>query len=398
MAISEHVSILREGSTAWNRWRNANPDCVPDLTGITIERALLTSADLNHCRLAGSKLQQAVLSGANLTGADLMEVDFLAADLSNANLSGANLSKAVLFQANVRDARLDAAKMYGAELRQANFAGASFRDSDLSIADLRGANLSGARFAGADLGGTNLAGAILAGTDLGGAIAWQTIFGSIDLSTALGLDRIRHRGPSIVGIDTLYQSQGKIPEAFLRGCGVPDQFISYVRSLVGPHSEFYSCFLSYSTKDQDFAEKLYADLQGRGVRCWFAPQDVRGGQKIHQQIDEAIQLADRVLLVLSDASMRSEWVKTEIAKARQRELIERKQVLFPISLVPFDRIREWSAFEAETGKDAAKEVREYFIPDFSNWQDEDSYSRASSRLLRDLALSAEPGIRSGGGR
>lgn len=298
----------------------------------------------------------------------------------------------------MRDARLDAAKMYGAELRQGNFAEASFRGSDLTVADLRGANLSGATFAGADLGGTNLAGAILAGTDFGEAIAWETVFGSVDLSTALGLDRIRHRGPSIVGIDTLYQSHGKIPEAFLRGCGVPEQFISYVRSLVGPPVEFRSCFLSYSTQDQEFAEKLYADLQARGVRCWFAPQDVRSGLKLHEQINEAIELADRVLLVLSDASMRSEWVKTEIGRARQRELIERNQVLFPISLVPFERIREWSAFEAETGKDAAKEVRESFIPDFSNWRDEDSYSRASSTLLRDLALSAEPRIRSWGGR
>lgn len=88
MAISEHLSILREGSTAWNRWRKSNPDFVPDLTGITIERALLASANLSHCRLAGSKFQQGILSGADLTAADLMKVDFLAADLSGADLSG----------------------------------------------------------------------------------------------------------------------------------------------------------------------------------------------------------------------------------------------------------------------------------------------------------------------
>lgn len=398
MTAGEHRSILREGSTAWNRWRKANPDFVPDLTGLTLERASLASANLSRCRLAGSKLQQAVLAGANLTGADLTDVNFLAADLSGANLTGANLSNAVLFQANVRDALLDAAKLYGAELRQANFAEASFLGADLTVADLRGANLSGTKFGGADLGGTNLAGASVAGADFGDAIVWETIFGSIDLSAALGLDRIQHRGPSIIGIDTLYQSQGRIPEAFLRGCGVPEQFISYVRALVGRPIEFYSCFLSYSTKDQDFADKLYADLQARGVRCWFAPQDVQGGVKLHEQIDEAISSADRVLLILSDASIRSEWVKTEIAKARERELIERKQILFPISIVPFERIREWSAFETETGRDPAREVREYFIPDFSAWKDEDSYWRASSRLLKDLLLSSEPGIRSGGGR
>jgi hypothetical protein len=200
----------------------------------------------------------------------------------------------------------------------------------------------------------------------------------------------------VIGIDTLVQSSGKIPEGFLRGCGVPERFITYARALLGEPIEFYSCFLSYARKDQEFANKLYADLQARGVRCWFAPQDIQGGRKIHEQIDEAIRVADRVLLILSEDSMRSEWVKTEISNARRRELTERKRVLFPISLVPFERIREWNAFEAGTGTDSARELREYFIPDFSQWQDPDAYSRAASRLLKDLALTADPVTRPGG--
>src|SRR5207302_8972620 len=37
-----------------------------------------------------------------------------------------------------------------------------------------------------------------------------------------------------------------------------------------PPNEFYSCFISYSNHDQDIAERLYVDLQSKGVRCWFA--------------------------------------------------------------------------------------------------------------------------------
>ena len=33
-----------------------------------------------------------------------------------------------------------------------------------------------------------------------------------------------------------------------------------MRSLVGKPIDFYSCFISYSTKDDDFAQRLYADL------------------------------------------------------------------------------------------------------------------------------------------
>jgi TIR domain len=94
---------------------------------------------------------------------------------------------------------------------------------------------------------------------------------------------------------------------------------SYVKSVGGESIEFYSCFISYSTKDQDFADHLYADLQAAGARCWFAPHDIQGGRKIHEQIDEAIRLHDKLLLILSNASMSSNWVKTEIANARDRE-------------------------------------------------------------------------------
>ena len=148
--------------------------------------------------------------------------------------------------------------------------------------------------------------------------------------------------------------------------------------------QYYSLFISYSSKDQKFALKLYDDLQNNGVRCWFAPEDIKGGRKIYQQIDEAIKTHDRLLLILSKNSMNSEWVKTEIAYARQKVTKENWQVLFPVSLVDYQKIKEWKCFDGDTGKDTAKEIREYFIPDFSNWQDQEAYQSTFERLLRDL--------------
>jgi hypothetical protein len=150
---------------------------------------------------------------------------------------------------------------------------------------------------------------------------------------------------------------------------------------------FYSCFISYSTKNQDFADRLHADLQNKGVRCWFAPHDIQGGKKIHEQIDEAIRLHDKLLLILSPHSLESEWVKTEIAKARKREVRDQRRVLFPIRLAPFETLRDWECFDADTGKDSAREIREYFIPNFSNWKNHDSYQEAFQSLIRDLKAS-----------
>jgi hypothetical protein len=175
-----------------------------------------------------------------------------------------------------------------------------------------------------------------------------------------------------------------IPESFLRGAGVPDDFITYTKSLIANPVEFYSCFISYSTKDHEFADRLHADLQNKGVRCWFAPHDTQGGKKLHEQIDEAIRLHDKLLLILSRHSMESEWVKTEIAKARKREMRDKRRVLFPVRLVPFEALRDWECFDADTGKDSAREIREYFIPDFSNWKNHDSFQEAFRRLINDL--------------
>jgi hypothetical protein len=154
--------------------------------------------------------------------------------------------------------------------------------------------------------------------------------------------------------------------------------------MVGRPIEFYSCFISYSTKDQEFAKRLHADLQAEGVRCWFAPHDIKGGRKLHEQLDEAIRLHDKLLLILSEHSMNSTWIETEIGNARERETREEKQMLFPITLVPYEEVKKWKLFDADRGKDSAKEIREYFIPDFSNWKDHDSYQTAFQRLVKDL--------------
>jgi hypothetical protein len=199
------------------------------------------------------------------------------------------------------------------------------------------------------------------------------------------LDTLYHRGPSIIDNRTLLQS-GPLPLAFLRGCGLPDRLIDYLPSLLetGP-IQFYSCFISYSTANQDFADRLHADLQARGVRCWFAPHDIKPGTKIHEQVDEAIRVYDRLLLILSAESMSSRWVKTEIAKARKKEVASNRRVLFPIALVPFREIRAWEQFNIDLGENTAAEIREFFIPDFSDWKtNHDGYQRSFEKVVAAL--------------
>lgn len=266
--------------------------------------------------------------------------------------------------------------------------------SNLSFSILDQTCLRDANLTKANLGGATVRSADLTNTVFEEVTVGSTVFGNVDLSESRELEKVQHFSASTIGIDTMYRSHGQIPESFLRGAGVPENFIAFMKSLTGSALEFYSCFISYSTKDQEFADRLYAGLQAKGVRCWFAPHDARSGQKLHEQIDEAIRVYDKLLVLLSENSIASEWVRTELAKARKREIREGRRMLFPLGLVSFTTLRDWECFDADTGKDTAREIREYFIPDFSNWKDHDSYQKAFERLLRDLKADARQGAQS----
>jgi PAS domain-containing protein len=145
-----------------------------------------------------------------------------------------------------------------------------------------------------------------------------------------------------------------------------------------------SCFISHSTKDQEFARRLHSRMQEANMRVWFALEDLKGGKKLHEQLFQAIQIHDRLLLVLSEHSIQSEWVITEIRKALEDEKQENRRKLFPIRLCDMASLQKWTCLDVDRGKDLAAEVREYFIPDFSNWQDHDAFETAFARLKKDL--------------
>jgi hypothetical protein len=166
--------------------------------------------------------------------------------------------------------------------------------------------------------------------------------------------------------------------------------IDYLPSLIGAVNpvQFNSCFISYSSVDEEFAKRLHARMRQAGLRVWFAPEDIKGGEKVLEQVDRAIHIHDKLLLVLSDASMRSGWVTTELRRARNVELGEGRRKLFPIRLIAYEAIQQWKSFDADRGVDVAEEVREYFIPDFSQWKDHDQFETSFERLVRDLSIGA----------
>jgi hypothetical protein len=89
--------------------------------------------------------------------------------------------------------------------------------------------------------------------------------------------------------------------------------------------------------------------------------------------------------------MSSRWVKTEIAKARTKEVASNRRVLFPIALVPFTEVRAWTQFNADLGEDTAHEIRELFLPNFSEWKtDHDAYQRSLEKVVAALQSADAP--------
>jgi hypothetical protein len=275
-------------------------------------------------------------------------------------------------QVDLRHADLGGADLGATNLHDANLADAILADANLTYARLYGADLSRAYLVGANLYGAKLDGANLTYASMG----W-TILGELDLRGVIGLAMVNHSGPSTIGIDTIYNSQGNIPDTFLRGAGVPENLIAYIESLISQVIEFYSCFISYSSKDERFAERLYADLQTKGVRCWYAPEDLKPGDKFRARIDEAIRKHEKLLLILSKNAIESDWVQTEVEKALHLEQ-QRKaaNVLFPVRI-------DNSVLRSEAAWACDIKLSRH-IGDFTGWKDHDAYMKAFARLLRDL--------------
>jgi hypothetical protein len=354
MANQKHYDLLKQGVDVWNAWREKHRDVHPDLSGAYLSGVHLSDADLSNTNLSYAVLSYAVLSGAHLSGAHLSD-----AVLSYANLSGAHLSYAVLSYAN-----LDGAVLSGAVLSYAN--------------------LDGAHLGYANLGGAHLSGAHLSGTNFRQTRFMQTVFAWADLRLVKELETARHDGPSSVDINSVilpHDEQTRLH--FLRGVGFTETQIEYLPSLLTPRPiEYQSLFISYASQDEAIAQRLHADLRKKDVPCWFAPHDLKPGDYFREEIEKAIHIQERLLLILSKDSVISKWVKYEVNRARNREIEQDRTILYPIRLddTVLNSTSGWAA-----------DLRAYrHIGDFTGWQDGAAYEEAFTKLLQHFKVTQPP--------
>jgi hypothetical protein len=322
MANPLHLRILKRGVTAWNKWREEHPDVLPNLNRVGLNGAYLVKADF-----VGASLTGASLTGASLIGADLTEANLIGADLIGADLIGANLSRA-------------------------NLIWTDFTGADLSRAYLYSTNFSSTR---------------IKQTDFTEALITRAVFADMDLSEAVGLETVKHWGPSTMGMDTILKSKGEIPEIFLRGAGLPDDVIEFVRTLQGKPIQFYSGFISYNHEDKVFARRLHDALQGKGIRCWRDEHELRPGDPLHESVNQAIRTRDKLILCCSRTSLNSWWVDTEVKAAFEEERRRPHEQGKPIRvLIPLDL--DGYIFSKDCTYDLSGAIKTRLVGDFVGWE------------------------------
>ena len=80
-----------------------------------------------------------------------------------------------------------------------------------------------------------------------------------------------------------------------------------------------SIFISHASKDDEFVKELRLALEAHQLPVWVDSRNLRGGNKLAPDIDEAIKEARQVIVVLSTNTVNSPWVRKENAKALEVE-------------------------------------------------------------------------------
>ena len=91
-------------------------------------------------------------------------------------------------------------------------------------------------------------------------------------------------------------------------------------------------FISHSSKDKPFVRQLVSDLTAEGVKVWLDEQRILVGDSIPEKISQGLAESDIFLVVLSEHSVSSEWVKRELNSALVSEISKRKVKIMPLKL------------------------------------------------------------------
>jgi hypothetical protein len=113
-----------------------------------------------------------------------------------------------------------------------------------------------------------------------------------------------------------------------------------------------SVFLSHSSEDNTFCDCLARDLVDYDVEVWYDEWEIKVGDSLRNKIAAGIETNDYLAVVLSKASVQSQWVQQELNAALDKELKQRQVFVLPLliedcNIPTFLRDKKWADFRVD---------------------------------------------------
>lgn len=89
-------------------------------------------------------------------------------------------------------------------------------------------------------------------------------------------------------------------------------------------------FLSHTSIDKPFVEKIASDLKRLGIEPWVDKYEIKVGESIFWRVEEGLKESEYFAIVLSPEALKSEWVKSEISAAWDKKLMNGKNAILPL--------------------------------------------------------------------
>jgi hypothetical protein len=138
-------------------------------------------------------------------------------------------------------------------------------------------------------------------------------------------------------------------------------------------------FVSYASADKSFVERLASALESLAVRLWIDYREIRVGDSIVDEISKGLRETDALVVVLSESSVISRWVREEI-NAAFIAMVEGKGVrLCPALIQSCDvpvmlRVRKYADF-TKGFSNGIRELIEGILPDQRTWEELEAIAR-----------------------
>lgn len=91
-------------------------------------------------------------------------------------------------------------------------------------------------------------------------------------------------------------------------------------------------FISHSSADKPLAKTIYRSLRDQAVALWFDSIELRPGDSLLKRIAEGITTSDYLLVLVTETSIRSEWVQKEVSIALSKESNGDGPTIIPVLL------------------------------------------------------------------